>query len=55
MKTPPLSLESQKKILVGFWELNQLYVPYTERKDTRFNCTDQEITLSENFCMGGQA
>ena len=44
-----LSLENQKQILIDFLELNQLYVPHTERKDTRFNCTHQEITLSESF------
>ena len=44
-----LSLEQQKQILIDFLELNQLYVPHTERKDTRFNCTHQEITLSESF------
>ena len=44
-----LSLENQKQTLIDFLELNQLYVPHTERKDTRFNCTHQEITLSESF------
>ncbi len=50
-----LSLEKQRQILIDFLELNQLYVPYTERKDTRFACTDQEITLSESFYKGDKA
>ncbi len=50
-----LSLDNQRQILIDFLELNQLYVPYSERKDTRFHCTDQEIPLSESFYNGGQA
>ncbi len=48
-----LSLEKQRQILIDFLELNQLYVPYSERKDTRFSCTQQEIPLSESFYNGG--
>ncbi len=47
-----LSLDDQRQALIDFLELNQLYVPYTERKDTRFNCTDKEINLSESFYKG---
>ena len=44
-----LSLEYQKQILLDFLEINQLYVPYTERNDTRFACTDKEKHISEMF------
>ncbi len=50
-----LSLDDQRQILIDFLELNQLYVPYSERKDTRFACTDKEIKLSESFYRGGKA
>ncbi len=49
-----LSLDNQRQILIDFLELNQLYVPYSERNDTRFHCTDKEITLSESFYRGDQ-
>ena len=44
-----LSQEYQKQILLDFLEINQLYVPYTERDDTRFACTDEEKHISEMF------
>ena len=44
-----LSLEYQKQILLDFLEINQLYVPYTERDDTRFACSDKEKHISEMF------
>ncbi len=50
-----LSLENQRQALIDFLELNQLYVPYSERKDTRFHCTDKEINLSESFYKGDKA
>ena len=43
------SLEYQKQILLDFLEINQLYVPYTERDDTRFACDDEEKRISEMF------
>ena len=48
-KFAALSLEYQKQILLDFLEINQLYVPYTERDDTRFNCTDEEKRISKMF------
>ena len=45
-----LSQEYQKQILLDFLEINQLYVPYTERDDnTRFACTNEEKRISEMF------
>ena len=44
-----LSLKHQKQALIDFLELNQLYVPYTERGDARFACTDEETRVSELF------
>ena len=44
-----LSQEYRKQILLDFLEINQLYVPYTERDDTRFACTNEEKHISEMF------
>ena len=44
-----LSQEYQKQILLDFLEINQLYVPYTERDDTRFACSNKEKRISEMF------
>ena len=44
-----LSLKQQKQTLIDFLELNQLYVPHTERGDARFACTDEEKQVSELF------
>ena len=44
-----LSLKNQKQVLIDFLELNQLYVPHTERGDARFACTDAEKRVSELF------
>ena len=44
-----LSLKQQKQTLIDFLELNQLYVPHTERGDARFACTDAEKRVSELF------
>ena len=44
-----LSLKNQKQVLIDFLELNQLYVPHTERGDVRFACTDAEKRVSEMF------
>ncbi len=44
-----LSQEQQKQTLIDFLELNQLYVAYTERGDTRFACTADETRVSEQF------
>ena len=44
-----LSLKHQKQVLIDFLELNQLYVPHTERGDARFACTAEEKRISEMF------
>ena len=44
-----LSLKQQKQTFIDFLELNQLYVPYTERGDARFACTAEEKRVSELF------
>ncbi len=47
-----LSLENQKKLLIEILDKNQLYVNYSEREDTMFNCTQAEIKISEDFYKG---
>lgn len=44
-----LTLEEQKEFLKTILDKNQLYVNYSEREDTLFNCTEEEIQISEDF------
>lgn len=44
-----LTIDEQKQILIDILDKNQLYVNYTEIEDTMFNCTKQDIELSNNF------
>lgn len=49
-----LDINQQKKILHDALDKNQLYVNYTERNDTMFNCQQKDIALSENFYKKGE-
>ncbi len=47
-----LDLNEQKQILISMLDKNQLYVNYSERTDSLFKCSQEDIKLSEDFYKG---
>ena len=47
-----LTLNEQKQILISMLDKNQLYVNYSERTDSLFKCSQEDIKLSEDFYKG---
>ena len=44
-----LKLSDQKQVLFEFLDKNQLYINYSEKDDERYECTEQEKKLSNEF------
>ncbi len=44
-----LNLDEQKKLFVEMLDMNQMYVNFSERADTKYNLSKDDIALSEKF------
>jgi adenine-specific DNA-methyltransferase len=44
-----LDLNEQKKLFVEMLDMNQMYVNFSERADKKYNFSQEDITLSEEF------
>jgi len=47
-----LPIEKQKKLLIECLEANDLYVNYSEIKDSQYNISDEDIKLNNEFYRG---
>jgi len=46
-----LSLDEQKKLFVEMLDMNQMYVNFSERADKKYNLSEKDIKLSEEFYL----
>lgn len=46
-----LSLDEQKKLFIEMLDMNQLYVNFSERADKKYNLSEIDIKLSEEFYL----
>ncbi len=46
-----LSLEEQKNLFVEMLDMNQMYVNFSERADKKYNLSEKDIKLSEEFYL----
>jgi adenine-specific DNA-methyltransferase len=44
-----MSLDEQKKLFVEMLDMNQIYVNFSERKDSKYKLSSEDIALSEEF------